>query len=178
MRRGRTVAPDLRRFHSGVLWSPKHLSQFKLKRAVFFHERGKIRDRSFEAKPSAPPASTSSSEPLYVGARSVSNGPPSTWQNTSRDSGSPALSWEHINLTGIYTWDSDQHLPLGFRSLKLPVGPRRAASCGPICGSSSSRDPGYSPTAIPASNWNCERHRDIADVGAVAGSGGSYCSAK
>ncbi|CCV11629.1 hypothetical protein MESS4_330178 [Mesorhizobium sp. STM 4661] len=37
------------------------------------------------------------------------------------------LSWEHINLTGIYTWDSKQHLPEGFRSLRLPVGLRRAA---------------------------------------------------
>ena len=37
------------------------------------------------------------------------------------------LSWEHINLTGIYTWDSEQHLPEGFRSLRLPVGLRRAA---------------------------------------------------
>jgi hypothetical protein len=32
------------------------------------------------------------------------------------------VSWEHINLTGIYTWDSEQHLPEGFRALRLPVG--------------------------------------------------------
>jgi hypothetical protein len=37
------------------------------------------------------------------------------------------LSWEHINLTGIYTWDSEQHLPEGFRSLRLPASLRRAA---------------------------------------------------
>jgi hypothetical protein len=37
------------------------------------------------------------------------------------------LSWEHINLTGIYTWDSEQHLPEGFRSLRLPAWLRRAA---------------------------------------------------
>lgn len=37
------------------------------------------------------------------------------------------LSWEHINLTGIYTWDSEQHLSEGFRSLRLPAGLRRAA---------------------------------------------------
>lgn len=24
------------------------------------------------------------------------------------------LSWEHTNLTGIYSWDSEQHLPEGF----------------------------------------------------------------
>ncbi|PWJ93697.1 Tn3 transposase DDE domain-containing protein [Mesorhizobium loti] len=37
------------------------------------------------------------------------------------------LSWEHIDLTGIYTWDSEQHLLEGFRSLRLPAGLRRAA---------------------------------------------------
>jgi len=37
------------------------------------------------------------------------------------------LSWEHINLTGIYTWDSEQYLLEGFRSLRLPAGLRRAA---------------------------------------------------
>lgn len=37
------------------------------------------------------------------------------------------LSWEHINLTGIYTWDSEQHMPEGFRSLRLSAGLRRAA---------------------------------------------------
>jgi hypothetical protein len=37
------------------------------------------------------------------------------------------LSWEHINLSSIYTWDNEQHLPKGFRLLRLPVGLRRAA---------------------------------------------------
>ncbi len=26
------------------------------------------------------------------------------------------LSWEHINLTGIYSWDTEQQMPEGFRS--------------------------------------------------------------
>ncbi|ESY78860.1 hypothetical protein X739_31160 [Mesorhizobium sp. LNHC220B00] len=37
------------------------------------------------------------------------------------------LNWEQINLTGIYTWDSEQHLSEGYRSLRLPAGLRRGA---------------------------------------------------
>uniref|UniRef100_UPI000A4B7D06 Tn3 family transposase n=1 Tax=Rhizobium ecuadorense TaxID=1671795 RepID=UPI000A4B7D06 len=37
------------------------------------------------------------------------------------------LSWEHINLTGIYTWDAEHQMHNGFRSLRLPAGLRRAA---------------------------------------------------
>ncbi|MBZ9711556.1 Tn3 family transposase [Mesorhizobium sp. ESP7-2] len=105
----------------------------KLKRAVFFHERGEIRDRSFESQ-----AFRASGLNLVVSAivhwntvyieRAVTH-----LRNIRREIPdhllkhiSP-LSWEHINLTGIYTWDSEQHLPEGFRSLRLPAGLRRAA---------------------------------------------------
>lgn len=105
----------------------------KLKRAVFFHERGEIRDRSFESQ-----AFRASGLNLVVSAivhwntvyieRAVTH-----LRNMRREIPdhllrhiSP-LRWEHINLTGIYTWDSEQHLPEGFRSLRLPVGLRRAA---------------------------------------------------
>lgn len=37
------------------------------------------------------------------------------------------LSWEHINLTGIYTWDAEHQMPEGFRSLRLPARLRHAA---------------------------------------------------
>ena len=37
------------------------------------------------------------------------------------------LSWEHINLTGIYSWDTEQQLPEGFRPLRLPGRILRAA---------------------------------------------------
>ncbi|MER9254551.1 Tn3 family transposase [Mesorhizobium sp. M0598] len=37
------------------------------------------------------------------------------------------LSWEHINQTGIYTWDAEHQMPEGFRSLRLPVRLRHAA---------------------------------------------------
>ena len=104
----------------------------KLKRAVFFHERGEIRDRPFESQ-----AFRASGLNLVVSAiahwntvyieRAVTH-----LRNMRREIPdhllrhiSP-LSWEHINLTGIYTWDS-QHLPEGFRSLRLPVGLRRVA---------------------------------------------------
>lgn len=105
----------------------------KLKRAVFFHERGEIRERSFESQ-----AFRASGLNLVVSAivhwntiyieRAVTH-----LRSMRREIPdhllrhiSP-LSWEHINLTGIYTWDSEQHLPEGFRSLRLPVGVRRAA---------------------------------------------------
>jgi hypothetical protein len=37
------------------------------------------------------------------------------------------LGWEHINLTGIYTWDTEHQMPEGFRSLRLPTRRLRAA---------------------------------------------------
>ena len=37
------------------------------------------------------------------------------------------LSWEHINLTGIYSWDTEQQMPEGFRPLRLPGQFLRAA---------------------------------------------------
>ncbi|APG89192.1 transposase for transposon (plasmid) [Sinorhizobium americanum CCGM7] len=37
------------------------------------------------------------------------------------------LSWEHINLTGIYSWDAEQQMPEGFRPLRLPSRMLRAA---------------------------------------------------
>ncbi|KOF12405.1 transposase [Ensifer adhaerens] len=105
----------------------------KLKRAVFFHERGEIRDRSFESQ-----AFRASGLNLVVSAivhwntvylsRAVAH---------LRQSGrvipdallkhiSP-LSWEHINLTGIYSWDDEQQMPEGFRPLRLPGRILRAA---------------------------------------------------
>ena len=104
----------------------------KLKRAVFFHERGELRDRSFESQ-----AFRASGLNLVVSAivhwntvyieRAVTHLrkmhreiPDHLLRHIS------PLSWEHINLTGIYTWDS-KHLPEGFRSLRLPAGLRRAA---------------------------------------------------
>lgn len=37
------------------------------------------------------------------------------------------LSWEHIDLTGIYAWDIAPDLPEGFRPLRLPAKSRHAA---------------------------------------------------
>jgi hypothetical protein len=105
----------------------------KLKRAVFFHEHGEIRDRSFESQ-----AFRASGLNLVVSAivhwnavyieRAVTHLrkmhreiPDHLLKHVS------PLSWEHINLTGIYTWDAEHQMPEGFRSLRLPLGLRHAA---------------------------------------------------
>jgi TnpA family transposase len=105
----------------------------KLKRAVFFHERGELRDRSFERQ-----AFRASGLNLVVSAivhwntvyldRAVAhlkmtgrNIPETLLKHIS------PLSWEHINLTGIYTCDAEHQMPEGFRSLRLTTPIRRAA---------------------------------------------------
>lgn len=98
----------------------------KLKRAVFFHERGEIRDRSYDSQ-----AFRASGLNLVVSAivywntvylsraaahlrQQGRNIPDELLKHTS------PLSWEHINLTGIYSWDAEQQMPEGFRPLRLP----------------------------------------------------------
>ncbi len=105
----------------------------KLKRAVFFHERGEIRDRSFDSQ-----AFRASGLNLVVSAivfwntvylsratahlrQQGRNIPDELLKHVS------PLSWEHINLTGIYSWDADQQMPEGFRALRLPGRFLRAA---------------------------------------------------
>lgn len=105
----------------------------KLKRAVFFHERSEIRDRSFESQ-----AFRASGLNLVVSAivhwntvyieRAVAHlrSAPRQIPDHLLKHISP-LSWEHINLTGIYIWDAEHQMPEGFRSLRLPTPIRRAA---------------------------------------------------
>jgi hypothetical protein len=100
---------------------------------VFFRERGEIRDRSFESQ-----AFRASGLNLVVSAivhwntvyldRAATHlrMADRTIANDLLKHVSP-LSWEHINLTGIYTWDSEHQMPEGFRSLRLPAPIRRAA---------------------------------------------------
>ncbi|QCL98062.1 Tn3 family transposase [Agrobacterium tumefaciens] len=105
----------------------------KLKRAVFFHERGEIRDRSFDSQ-----AFRASGLNLVVSAivhwntvylsratahlcQQGRNIPDDLLRHIS------PLSWEHINLTGIYSWDTEQQMPEGFRPLRLPGRFLRAA---------------------------------------------------
>jgi hypothetical protein len=100
---------------------------------VFFHERGEIRDRSFESQ-----AFRASGLNLVVSAivhwntvyldravthlkREGRNIPDMLLKHVS------PLSWEHINLTGIYTWDTEHQMLDGFRSLRLPASIRQAA---------------------------------------------------
>lgn len=100
----------------------------KLKRAVFFHERGEVRDRSFENQ-----AFRASGLNLTVAAIVYWN---TVYLSRAaadlRDRGhivpdellrhvSPQ-SWEHINLTGTYTWLSERLPPDTFRPLRdLPT---------------------------------------------------------
>ncbi|MFT2215515.1 Tn3 family transposase, partial [Rhizobium giardinii] len=105
----------------------------KLKRAVFFHERGEIRDRSFDSQ-----AFRASGLNLVVSAivhwntvylsRATAHlrqqgriVPDDLLKHVS------PLSWEHINLTGIYSWDTEQQMPEGFRPLRLAGQVLRAA---------------------------------------------------
>lgn len=105
----------------------------KLKRAVFFHERGEIRDRSFDSQ-----AFRASGLNLVVSAivhwntvylsragaylrQQGRNVPDDLLKHVS------PLSWEHINLTGIYSWDTEQQMPEGFRPLRHPGSLLRAA---------------------------------------------------
>ena len=105
----------------------------KLKRAVFFHERGEIRDRSFDSQ-----AFRASGLNLVVSAivhwntvylsraaahlrQQGRNVPDGLLKHVS------PLSWEHINLTGTYSWDTEQQMPKGFRPLRLPGRILRAA---------------------------------------------------
>lgn len=105
----------------------------KLKRAIFFHERGEIRDRSFESQ-----AFRASGLNLVVSAivhwntvyteravahlRSVRRHIPDHVLKLV----SP-LSWEHVNLTGIYSWDAEHQMSEGFRPLRLLTRIPRAA---------------------------------------------------
>ncbi|WP_445504325.1 Tn3 family transposase [Microvirga sp. G4-2] len=105
----------------------------KLKRAVFFHERGEIRDRSFESQ-----AFRASGLNLVVSAiihwntvylgRAVDHlrrqgriVRPEVLKHVS------PLSWEHINLTGTYAWGEHPVLVDGFRPLRLPKALAHAA---------------------------------------------------
>jgi TnpA family transposase len=105
----------------------------KLKRAVFFHERGEIRDRSFDSQ-----AFRASGLNLVVSAivhwntvylsratahlrQQGRNIPDELLKHVS------PLSWEHINLTGIYSWDTEQQMSEGFRPLRLAREILRAA---------------------------------------------------
>ncbi|WP_336814152.1 Tn3 family transposase [Bosea sp. MMO-172] len=105
----------------------------KLKRAVFFHERGEIRDRSYDSQ-----AFRASGLNLVVSAivhwntvylsratahlrQQGRNIPDELLKHVS------PLGWEHINLTGIYSWDTEQQMTEGFRPLRLPARILRAA---------------------------------------------------
>ena len=114
--------PKLRRRCLGGL--NKGESAHKLKRAVFFHERGEVRDRSFDSQ-----AFRASGLNLVVSAivhwntvylaRIVDSlkGKGRTIPGHLLKHVSP-ISWEHINLTGIYSWRTEPTDPTSFRPLR------------------------------------------------------------
>jgi len=118
------LSPALRRRCQGGL--NKGGAEHKLKRAVFFHERGEIRDRSFDSQ-----AFRASGLNLVASAivhwntvylsRAVAhlrqqgrNIPDDILKHVLQ------LIWEHISLTGIYSWDAEQQMPEGFGPLRIP----------------------------------------------------------
>ena len=114
--------PKLRRRCLGGL--NKGESAHKLKRAVFFHERGEVRDRSFDSQ-----AFRASGLNLVVSAivhwntvyfaRVVDSlkGKGRTIPSHLLKHVSP-ISWEHINLTGTYSWRTEPTDPASFRPLR------------------------------------------------------------
>ena len=114
--------PKLRRRCLGGL--NKGESAHKLKRAVFFHERGEVRDRSFDSQ-----AFRASGLNLVVSAivhwntvyvaRIVGSlkGKGRIIPGHLLKHVSP-ISWEHINLTGIYSWRTEPTDPTSFRPLR------------------------------------------------------------
>ncbi|MFJ1311881.1 Tn3 family transposase [Agrobacterium sp. P15N1-A] len=98
----------------------------KLKRAVFFHERGEIRDRSYDSQAfRASGLNLVVSAIVYWNTVYLSRATAHLRQqgriipNELLKHISP-LSWEHINLTGIYSWDAEQQMSEGFRPLRHP----------------------------------------------------------
>jgi TnpA family transposase len=123
-------APLRRRCQAGL---NKGEAAHKLKRAVFFHECGEIRDRSFDSQ-----AFRASGLNLVVSAivhwNTVYLGRATAHlRQLGRNIDDELLkhvsplSWEHINLTGIYSWDTEQQMAEGFRPLRLPGRILRAA---------------------------------------------------
>jgi len=105
----------------------------KLKRAVIFHDRGEIRDRSFESQAfraswlNLVMSAIVHWNTVYLG-RAVNHLrrqgriiPPEVLKHVS------PLNWEHINLTGAYAWGEKPSLVDGFRPLLLPQPLARAA---------------------------------------------------
>lgn len=96
----------------------------KLKRAVFFHERGEVRDRSFENQ-----AFRASGLNLAVAAIVYWNTVYLSRAAADLRRRGPVVpddllrhvspqTWEHITLTGTYSWLGEQFPPDTFRPLR------------------------------------------------------------
>jgi hypothetical protein len=97
-----------------------------LARAVFFNRLGEIRDRSFENQRHRASglnlvvAAITLWNTVYLGRAAELLAKPGTVDPTLLQHVSP-LGWEHINLTGDYTWHSNKRVAKGgYRPLRTP----------------------------------------------------------
>jgi hypothetical protein len=122
--------PALRR--RGTAGLNKGEARNSLARAVFFNRLGEIRDRSFENQ-----RHRASGLNLVVAAITLWNTvylERATEQMAKSRQCDPALlqhvsplGWEHINLTGDYTWHTNKRVAKGgFRPLRSPRNPSGA----------------------------------------------------
>lgn len=88
----------------------------KLKRTVFFQERGEIRDRSYGSQAFRASGLNLIARAILYWNRVYLSRAAAHLRQRGRNIPDrllkhvPPLSWEHINLTGIYSWDADRRL--------------------------------------------------------------------
>ena len=118
--------PELRqRSHAGL---NKGEASNSLRRAVFFHRQGEIRDRTFENQSfrasglSLSPPRSSTGTPSISTVPSSTCGPSGVTVPDDLLAHVAPLGWEHIALTGDYIWANAQPL-MGFRPLRAVHAP-------------------------------------------------------
>ncbi len=115
------------------IFSHKGEARNSLARAVFFNRLGEIRDRSFENQRHRASglnlvvAAITLWNTVYLERAAESLGKTQSIDPALLQHVSP-LGWEHINLTGDYTWHTNKRVARGgFRPLRTP----RVPSSGP-----------------------------------------------
>ena len=119
--------PALRRRVTAVL--NKGEARNSLARAIFFNRLGEIRDRSFENQRhrasglNLVTAAITLWNTVYLGRAAEAVGRAQVIDPALLQHVSP-LGWEHINLTGDYTWTTNKRVAMGgFRPLRTPRAP-------------------------------------------------------
>lgn len=119
--------PELRRTVTAGL--NKGEARNTLARAVFFNRLGEIRDRSFEQQRYRASGLNLLTAAIVLWNTVYLDRAITTLRSTDAPPApellrylSP-LSWEHINLTGNYTWPRTTHKPGRYRPLRHPTNP-------------------------------------------------------